>query len=353
MFSKHPLGNIMLVLLVGIAMIFSACSSDKASDKSYSGPGSKWDAVLRGDGSFSIDKYTNAADTTVDFGVTGTYTNLDTGFKKLTVEAVTGSGGPSVGDVAYGLEIPGFMFALKPAGGSDQVIPMVISGACPTTDVDANWVKVNTGDGVSDFANADLAGTFNFNATTSAATLPARYNVSGGGLGSNTVGSGTCANGIMTIGNVEMFLTSNGGASVNTDNTDPTQSEFIFAFGQKAITDVNSLDGTYAGLLIDESKAAGSVIEPVKIVCSAGTCTGQGYTNVETGTVSSGSVSITFGAPDSPSTGFITGTLTDGSTSPLICMFDKNAVGSGKTIGNCAGQSTGGTALFNVLFVSI
>lgn len=359
MFNKHPLRDVMVVLLVGITVTFSACSSDNAAtpaakDQSYTGAGSKWDTTLKADGTFTINKYTNAADTTVDFGITGTYTTLTTGFKKLTVGAVTGTGGPTVGDIAYGLEISGFMFALKPAGGSDQVIPMVVAGNCPTTDIDANWVKVNANNtSEADFANADLAGKFNYAVATGAATLPAKYNVSGGSAGTGTVGAGTCANGIMTLGTVEMFLTGNGGAVVNTDNTTPANSEFIFAFGQTAISTLSSLDGTYAGLLIDENKAAGSVIEPVKIVCSAGTCTGQGYADIETGTVSAGSVSIAFNTPDNPATGFVTGTLTDGTTSPLICMFDKNAVGSGKTIGNCAGQSTGGTKLFNVLFVSI
>ncbi len=353
MFNQHPIRDVITVLLVGITITFTACSSDNpAQDQSYSGPGSKWDTTLKADGTFTIDKYTNAADTTVDFGITGTYTTLTTGFKKLTVGAVTGTGGPTVGDIAYGLEVPGFMFALKPAGGGDQIIPMVMAGVCPTANIDANWVKVNMG-ASTDFVNGDFAGTFNFDVATNAATLPDRYKISGGSIGANTVGTGTCANGIMTIGTVEMFLTSNGGAVVNTDNTTPANSEFIFAFGQKAISDLNSLDGTYAGLLIDENKSPGSVIEPVKIVCSAGTCTGQGYTNVETGVMSAGSVSITFNTPDNPTTGFITGTLTDGTTSPLICMFDKDAVGSGKTIGNCAGQSTGGTVLFNVLFVSI
>lgn len=261
-----------------------------------------------------------------------------------------------MGDIAYGLEIPGFMFALKPAGGGDQVIPMVIAGTCPTANIDANWVKVNADDGLADFVNADLGGTFHFDVATGAATLPAKYKVGGGSAGTNqSVGTGTCADGIMTIGTVEMFLTGNGGAIVNTDNTTPANSEFIFAFGQKTISDLNSLDGTYAGLLIDESKAAGSVIEPVKVVCSAGVCTGQGYTDVETGTVAAGSVSITFNTSDSPATGFVTGTLTEGvSTSPLICMFDTNAVGSGKIIGNCAGEGAGSSGtLFNVLFVSI
>ena len=357
-FNQHPIRAIMAVLLVGITMIFTACSSDDAAtptDQSYSGPGSKWDVTLKVDGTFAIDKYTDAADTTVDFGFTGTYTRLTTGFKKLTVGAVTGTGGPSVGDVAYGLEVPGFVFALKPAGGGDQVIPMVASGTCPSTDINANWVKVNMRDGLSDFVNTDTAGKFNYNATTGAATLPDRYKVGGGSLGSNTVGTGTCANGVMTIGNVEMYLTSNGGAAVNTDNSNSASAEFLFAFGQSAISDINSLDGTYAGLMIDESKSAGSHIEPIKIVCSAGTCTGQGYTDIETGAVINGGVSITLNSADSPATGFVTATVTEGSvTSPLICMFDKNAVGSGKTIGSCAGEGAGGSrAMFNVLFVSI
>jgi len=58
MFNKHPLRDIMIVLLVGITATFSACSNDDAAapDQSYSGPGSKWDTTLRADGTFTIDK---------------------------------------------------------------------------------------------------------------------------------------------------------------------------------------------------------------------------------------------------------------------------------------------------------
>ena len=354
MLAQHPIRDIMAILLVGIAVTFTACSSDDAPppvDQSYSGPGSKWDVTLKADGTYTIDKYTNAADTTVDFAVTGTYTTLTSGFKKLTVGTVTGTGGPAVGDTAYAMEVPGFMLALKPAGNSSQLIPMVSTGTCPASDVILNWAKVNTGDGVTDFTTADLAGTFNYVAATGASTVTAAYSVDHTSKGTNALGAGTCANGLLTVSNVDIYLTSAGGAVVNTNNSNPADAEFIFGFGQKAISDISSLNGNYIGVRFRQFDNS---LEPVEVICTAGVCTGQGYTNIETGEKASGSVSITFDPVDSPATGLITATITESTKSGrLICMFDKNAAGSGKIIGNCAGyEPDDNTKFFNVLFVS-
>ncbi|MDH5445127.1 MAG: hypothetical protein OEY52_06180 [Gammaproteobacteria bacterium] len=358
MMIRHIFRVTIGILLAGLVFTFAACSSDDAAkpsagtNQSYSGPGSKWDVALKADGTFSIDKYANAAATTADFSVTGTYTTLTSGFKKLTVGTVTGTGGPSKGDIAYALEVPGFMLALKPAGGGTQLIPMVASGTCPSSDMNLNWVKVNVGDGVSNFTTADLGGTFSYTAATGAAVLPAKYNISGGDAGTNvSVGNGTCNLGIMSIDPVEMYLTSAGGAVVNTDKTNSANSEFIFGFGQKAITDVASLNGNYVGIRFKQN---GNSLEPVDVSCTNGVCSGKGYTNIETGETMTGGVTLTLGTPDSPSTGFILGTVTENSqTGNFICMFDKNAAGSGKIIGNCAGTEAGdNTKWSNVLFVS-
>lgn len=356
MFNNNLFRKLLIVLTLGLSITFTACSNSSSGDKSYSGPGSKWDVTLRGDGTFEIKKYASASATTEDFGVTGNHTTLSTGFKKLTVTGVTGSGGPSVGDAAYGLEVSGYVFALKPLSG-DQLISMVVGGTCPTTDIDANWVKVNMGDGANLLTN-DVGGSFHFDFASGNATLPARYLLGGTDQGSNSVGAGSCADGIMTVGGTaEMYLTSSGGAIVNTDITDSANSEFIFGFAQKAITDVNSLDGDYAGLVFTDSSAVNSKVEPVSISCNAGVCTGNAYTNVETGATSTEGVILTLnGTPDHPGTGFILGDIdqiSGGTTGNVVCMIDKNAANTGKTIGSCVGQDPGDTTkLFNVLFVS-
>lgn len=356
MFWKHPLRDTLLILLAGVAFTFAACSNGSGSDKSYSGPGSKWDVTLKADGSFAIKKYANASATSEDFGVTGTHSSLTTGFKKLTVTGVTGSGGPSVGDIAYGLEVPGYVFILKPMGSGDQIIPMIVGGTCPSSNISANWVKVNMSSG-ADLTTSDVAGTFNFDFATSAATLPARYKLGGSDLGSNSVGSGTCANGIMTVGGTaEMYLTSNGGAIVNTDVANAANSEFIFGFAQAAIISTSTLDGDYAGLVFTDSAASGSKIEPVSMSCSSSVCTGYTLTDVEAGTTSASGVKLTLSTADTPSTGFVLGTieqLSGGTTGNVVCMINKNAADSGKNIGSCVGQDPGDTTkLFNVLFVS-
>ena len=351
---KHPVRNIAVTLLTGLAIIIVACSNNgNTTPKKYSGPGSKWDVTFNGDGTFGIDKYASASATTTDFTVTGTYTDLSTGFKKLTVGAVTGTGGPAVGDLAYGLEVPGYVFVLKPLSG-DQIIPMVISGACPEADFTDNWVLVNMPASAS-VASTDISGTFHYDYATATPSLPTKYTVAGTALGAGTIGTGSCSKGLMTIGDVEMYLTDSGGAIVHTNLSNPTESSFIFGFKQKAITDINSLDGNYAGLVFNESAASGDQVKPVKLTCSAGVCTGNQLSDVETGATTGTTVTLTLNTPDSPSSGLVLGTASAGSsTGNIICMVDKDAASSGRNIVSCAGQDPGNSAMmFNALFTSL
>ncbi len=358
MFRSDYLRTIAMTLLLGVAAVglFAACSksSDGPTSNSYSGPGSKWDTTLRSDGTFTIVKYASPSATTADFTVDGTYTTTTTGFKRLVVTTVSGTGGPAVGEVAYGLEIPGYVFALKPLSG-DQLIPMVISGACPTADFDANWVIVNKDDAAS-LATLDVAGTFHYDFASVTPTLPIKYDVNGTSLGAGTVGTGTsCASGIMAIDVVDLYLTNSGGAIVNTNRTDSTKSNFIFAFKQTAITTTASLDGNYAGLVFFENSTPGSQVAPVKLVCSGGVCTGTELSDVVAGSTTGPNVTITLLTPDNPGTGLVLGTISNGGTAKkIVCMIDKNAASSGKTIGSCVGQDPGdATKMFNVLFTSI
>ena len=356
MFRHHLIRNTFITLILGITAMFTACSSDSSpSDTTYNGPGSRYVTTFRSDGTFTLIQYPDASSTTADITVDGTYTTLSTGFKKLTVTSATGTGAPSAGDEAYGIEVPGYVFVLKPLGSGDQIIPMVTSGACPSADMTANWAVVNLDSGAT-VASADLGGTFNYDYATSTASVPAKFDVSGGSLGSNTIGTGSCSDGIMTIGNVDMYLTDSGGAIVNTDTSDPNNATYIFAFAQTAIGTKSSLDGTYAGLVFNDSGASGSKISPVKLVCSSGTCTGNAYTDVETGALDSGTVTLTLGTPDTLGDGLILATIdmTGGTTGNVICTIDKNAGTSTDIIGSCTGQDPGDTSkMFNVLFTKI
>ncbi len=365
------------ILAAGGAALIVACgggSSDSsgtttaatATVSSYAGPGSRWDVSLAGDGTFSITKR-EAPTTPVVVTITGDYTELSSGFLKLTVGTVSADPGvdaPSVGDVGYALSVPGYVFILKPLDATDdQIIPMVSSGTCPSADIDANWVVVNVEDGVdASDAGTDFLGTFHFDVGTGTPSLPARYSLSQNPVGMQNMNGGNCSDGVLVVdGEAEMYLTTNGGAIVRTGiatRNDETDDTYIFGFAKETLGSVGAVAGDYAGLLFDGSQSAGSQISPISITCDAlGACTGTMVTDIEANTLSSETVTINLTTADNPDVGFITGTISDSSPGSsagnLSCMANIDAQGSGKNIVTCAGQSPGDpTKLFNVLLVS-
>jgi hypothetical protein len=328
---------------------------------SFSGPGSKWDFSLNDDNSFQIEHRPDAV-SAIDMTVDGSYARLASGFLKLTVGSATGTNAPTAGDAAWALEVPGYALMVKPIDPtSDQIIAMVKSGSCPAADVDANWVIVKQDNGADASDNTrDYFGTFHFDSSTGTPSLPARYSIADPltDLGGNALTNGACANGLMQVSGAVMYLTDNGGAIVHTgtDDADETDDQFIFALAQSAISNVNNLDGNYAGMLFDDS-SIGTKIQPVALACTAGNCVGNIVDDIDTGALSVDTVTVALsGTVDQPGNGFITGTITDpgSSTGNMTCMVETNAAGTAKNIISCVGQSPGDTTkMFNVLLVSL
>lgn len=364
----QTIGKVLAITLT--ATLLPACldsgsnsSNSSAQDLSYSGPGSKWDFDLAADGSFTVNRRPDVS-SAVDMTVNGTYSRLNTGFIKLTVDSATGQNSPAQGMEAWAIEIPGYALLVKPMeSGSDQMIAMVRAGQCPTTDLNANWVLVkqeagrDTGDPAADFT-----GTFRYEVASDTPSLPTSYSLTAptSDLGAMTMPSGSCSSGILTIpGQATMYLTDNGGAVVHTlgnNATDPADDNFIFALAQQPIVNVNALDGDYAGMVFDEMAPAGNKVLPIVMSCTAGNCTGGAVTDISTLDPLPGAavtVDLT-GTVDSPSDGFISGTLTDGTTTAsLTCMANTDASNTGRTIVSCVGQSPGDLSkMFNVIFVS-
>ncbi len=358
-------------LCAGALLILGACGKTNPNADatltgtySYAGPGSHY-TVENAAGAYIISKYSSTSSTTVDFRVTAGAVDVN-GFKKLTISAVTGSGGPTVGSTTYGLEVPGFALFVQPVSTSapDQVITAVSSGSCPVTDLSANWVIVKqTGSSNVSSAATDTFGTFLYNATTGVAGLPTKYSLANPttNLGSSTFSSATCSNGIMTVSTpgdtAVMYLTAGGGAIVNTASSNASNSSFIFGMPAATVTGTN-FSGTYSGLVYMGGQTAGTRLKPIKFTLT-GTATGisgSGNTLSEpsTDTASSTTASINITSLNSPSAGLMTGTLTTSAgTANISCMAVYNANNSGKQMMNCAGADPSSTSsLFNFLLVS-
>ncbi len=375
-FFKKSLLALSIAALTGSVLTGCGGSSSDTGDTNnvsvnnstdYNGPGSKWDLSMNDDGTFHIDHRPDL-NSAIDYTVDGTYTRHDSGFVSLTVTGGTGLDAPTAGSEAWALEVPGYAVMLKPVD-SDQLVAMVKAGECPTGDIDANWVivKQDTSGGFADADNSgrDFAGTFHFDYASQTPSLPAKKSltdghptVTGGGIDPGEV---TCEDGIMNVPGAAMYLTANGGAIVHTDGMSPgdeTDDSFIFGLAQKSITHINDSDGEYAGMLFDDNMDNNQKIHPVALSCISGSCTGYLVTDITTGAVTSDSVSVTLSTINDIGgdvlNGFMTGTISDGfGSGNMICMADPDALGTGKKIVSCVGQSPGDNRhMFNVLFVS-
>ena len=363
---KQTKGYLLAGLLCACALFAYGCVEDDSEEGadgdaqalSYNGPGSKWDFSLD-DGGFTITMR-ESVDNPVALTVDGTYEPMASGFLVLTVGGSEGTDGPEAGAQAWAIEVPGYALIRKPMDAdSDPVIPMVLAGSCPTEDVLANWVIVKkANDSAADDVDRDFFGTFAYTAASGSANLPMRRALANmfQDSGAQALSGGACENGIMTVEDAVMYLTSNGGAIVHTEVSEPADGSFIFALSQKAIADVANLDADYARVLFDDSMTGGQKIQPVALSCTAGICTGTIVTNVTTGATSAETVTVTLdGTPDALGNGLITGTIASGAdTGNLACMADRDVLGSGRIMVSCVGQSPGDNGnMFNVLFTSI
>lgn len=361
-----------LILLASLLAVFGAISCNKKSDTpaesaasySYSGPGSHYTISVSGS-TYTISKYANINSTSADFVVTATGSDVN-GFKKLTVDSVSGSGGPTAGSTAYGFEVPGMAMFIKPLDSSnpDQVITAVASGTCPTSNISANWIIVKQSDSSNvSSASQDTFGTFTYNSSTGVASVATRYSLAASttNLGANTFSSTSCSNGVMKVSTgsdtAVMYLTAVGGAIVNTASTTSANASYIFALPASTLTGTD-YSGTYSGFVYMGSQSSGSKFNPIKFTVTGGTTaitgTGNKVTNPDNDTLSSDTVSLNLTTLNSPSAGLMTGTLTSpGGTSSVSCMGVNNANGTTKKIINCAGSDPGNSAkLFNFLLVS-
>ena len=355
--------------IICFSAVLAACSSSDSvplnddtpeeQNVHFNGPGSVWNFELGSDGRFAIERREDLA-SAVDMTVNGDWTRLSTGFMHLSVNEAAGDEAPSVGDTAWGIEIPGFVLFLAPIKQqSEQIIPMVTAGACPEANLNANWVLVKKSGGAdASDPERDFFGTFTYNAATEMATIPQKYALeSYGALQSNDqLGGAECASGIMdlTEAGAVMYLTDNGGAIVHVGVDDGDDGSFIFAFNKKAIGTINNLDGQYAGVLFDESLGNGDKIAPVNLTCDAGLCSADVVTDIETGATNGEATTINLtSTPDELEQGMVTGTIANNG-SVLACMADIAVNGGSDKIITCVGQSPSDeTKMFNVIVRSL
>jgi len=350
-----------IVLALVSLVIFVGCTSSSGggSGYTYQGAGSKYSASFAG-GAFTINYFDDATSTTPDLTILGTYVDFANGFRKLTVTSSVGAGGPTAGDQAYGFEVPGFAFFLKPVGGSnEEPIVMIQAGGCPTTDFTANWIIASFDNGVTLDATQDSFGhaTFDFSGASSQASIH-QLNAANAAdiVGTPAIAPfdyTSCSNGVVSFEpqpgeTVDMFFTSSGGALVHSYDGGGHDNIIFAAPKHSGAVAQADMAGTYSALVFDDGGAPGDKLFPGKLtVPAAGNLSFQEITDVETDAVDPTTVQVDTITAVGASNGLFTGRIDPGGNDGrMSCTF---FVFNGTKIIACNGYNQNNTEPFFLL----
>jgi hypothetical protein len=239
--------------------------------------------------------------------VAGTYERFTNQFVKLTVASSTGTGGPAAGELAYGLEVPGYAFFLKPLSGNSEPIVMVQGGTCPSTNFDSNWIIAKPQASITIDTTRDMFGSavMTFNGANSSLLVRQNETVNGTTLtsgGSNGNGTstlnfdiGTCSNGVLRILDqgeyFDMYFTSSGSVLVKFPAAMGNQIIFGAPKIAAAVTQAE-IAADYSGLVFQEAGSSDSLF-PVKLVMPAsGNGSGTKIANVDADTLATDGVTF-------------------------------------------------------------
>lgn len=371
-----------LLLLMIISGTLFSCSEKKDTTTSYVGPGSEYSITFNeSDGTFDLTESDSS------LTIAGSYTTLTSGFKKLTVGSVSGGGDekPSVGDQAYGVDIPGVVFLLKPLEANSEIVSMVSKGSCPTGDFNMNWIitgidsddtfRKSCVDGQATPTGVDALGTFSFNASTEVGSLPNLYDICGNEVGdqNQSLGKITCSNGIgepAQEDQAKMYLTANGGAIVKMEDdgggVDDDDDKVIVGLPVNTVVKA-SLADEYIGMIMMNNPGGQDSVHLIKASVDTDAVITFSEINPDTNediTSNFKDASATMTDINQPSTGFSRGTYTvkgsDGaggyvtiSNKKVTCMSNQNINGTSKNFIFCVGEEgSGADQMLNVLLVS-
>lgn len=311
--------------------------------RSYEGtqaPGDVWTWTLS-NGTFT------ASDVTKNYTYSGTESLLPDGFLELTMQATTDPN-VTVGEIAYAIELPNTALILQMAGSNTQ--PPIAAGALgsnpPGPTITYNYVKVPA----PNWTNAQpAAGYVTFAVTgNSYSGMTNPYSITGSSLAGQTL-TLTCTGGQLS-GSGSSGQVYNGAVApsgVLALDAGPNKGGLIGVQQPATAVSTSALGSmTFHGFLVEAGKTEAVQATPN----GDGTLTGQGYSNVQTGTFEGGESGVTasFGSQLVP--GLVQMNIqTSGGAETILCCV--NVVG-GKTmiLGFGAGSGSGNPP-YNVMMI--
>jgi len=294
-----------------------------------------------------------------DLSVSGTYQVTAEGFLSLTIDASSGDDAPVRGGTAWALQIPNQALVLSPVStADDHFVAMVNGGECPNTDLASNWINVRASlSADAQSPESSYFGSLDHSFADGSTVLTSRFALTTGNpaQGEYSLGNGFCRDGIINSPTSDIYLAPTGGTTVHVDAAAADGGMFVFALPRTTIGSINDLDGSYAGLLSDESAGFGEKVSPVVVTCNSGICSGDFVTDIDAGTLAAQPFTVDLsGTINEPAIGLTTGEISLGdSTSNIGCMVDPDTLGNGQRTISCAGQSpTRGYGLLNLVLTS-
>lgn len=231
----------------------------------YAGLGSFWTLHHHADHKFVISKRESRREEVLGV-VVGTWESQASGFVKLTAEHGTGIFKyVTAGESAFGLEVPGTVFILKPPG-SNELIYMPALGHCPQQAFVSSAMAINPGMLVYDTASdpTDLIGIVNVDPMSGGASIDVR--TFGAGVSESDVTPRPfdfdCDQGELTIGTgsseADGILTESGVGVVDTNGG-------VLLLPQDTTVTLADLHADYVGLVYVEHAGNTDEIFPIEL----------------------------------------------------------------------------------------
>jgi hypothetical protein len=325
---------------------------------SYSGPGSNWNVDLNEDGSYAAS-HSVSPGMPGDLSISGSYQQTTEGFISLTIEASSGDDAPVRGNKAWALEIPNHALFLSPVStNDDHGISLVGGGECPNSDSIGNWINVRAPlSSNAESPEGSYFGSFAYTYANGSTVLTSQFALTVGNpdQGEYSSGNGFCRDGIIQTDSSDIYLSATGGATAHVNAAAADGGMIVFALPRATIGSISDLDGSYAGMIMDEGALFGEKVSPVIVTCNSGLCSGDFVNDVDAGTMAGQPFTVDLsGTINEPGMGLTTGELSlNGATGNIGCMVDPDNTGSGQRTISCAAQSPSqGYQLLNLILVS-
>jgi len=372
------LSNFAIISILCVSIYGCKEESSTSSEESYNGAGSRW--VLK----FKLNGIVNIKELNSNLDINATYTDLPSGFRKITVIASNDTSRVKIGDITYGVELPDYMFPFV-AFDENVLIPTVVSGECPT-NVNHNYVtsfakSASRDDGeIASFNGWTPFGYWRYNENDNKTYINVYLRdgtLSDDSMSFNGSIADNCSNGEYYDpygdpndeyrAETTAYYTKSGGliwhqkglgnqVSNSHEINNRIENDFMLPY-EPNLNQINQINGHYIGYAVigNGQPTIGYKNIPINVDIEDGVLTLKEIKDINTGASNTTIATIKLYNEISGTKGLWSGDIqTDEGTEGIGCAIDLDASGSGKNAIICGGMNPDGTLkqLYSVILIS-